>query len=108
MSRKNLEALFEKLSHNPKQESIVLKYLQEVPVFSHPELNASGFAKNKLLGDELSASSLNTLIKNKILEEYDIVVPRFGFDDAIVLTEQGKVSEGSAMNLFLVRYLLAF
>lgn len=28
---------------------------------------------------------------------------RAGFDDAIVLTEQGKVSEGSAMNLFLVR-----
>jgi branched-chain amino acid aminotransferase len=28
---------------------------------------------------------------------------RSGFDDAIVLTEQGKVSEGSAMNLFLVR-----
>jgi branched-chain amino acid aminotransferase len=28
---------------------------------------------------------------------------RAGFDDAIVLTEQGKVSEGSAMNLFMVR-----
>jgi branched-chain amino acid aminotransferase len=28
---------------------------------------------------------------------------RSGFDDAIVLTEQGKVSEGSAMNLFIVR-----
>jgi branched-chain amino acid aminotransferase len=28
---------------------------------------------------------------------------RAGFDDAIVLTEAGKVSEGSAMNLFLVR-----
>jgi branched-chain amino acid aminotransferase len=28
---------------------------------------------------------------------------RAGFDDAIVLTEQGKVSEGSAMNLFIVR-----
>jgi len=28
---------------------------------------------------------------------------RSGFDDAIVLTEAGKVSEGSAMNLFLVR-----
>lgn len=29
---------------------------------------------------------------------------RSGFDDAIVLTEQGKVSEGSAMNLFVVRH----
>ncbi|MBI3220960.1 MAG: primosomal protein N' [Bacteroidetes bacterium] len=102
VSKKNLEALFEKLSQNPKQESIVLKYLQEVPVFSHPELNTSGFAKNKLLGDELSASSLNTLIKNKILEEYDIVVPRFGFDEptnvhSILLSEQQE----QARNLIL-------
>ncbi len=102
VSKKHLEALFEKLSQNPKQESIVLKYLQEVPVFSHPELNTSGYPKNKLLGDELSSSSLNTLIKNKILEEYDVVVPRFGFDEPtivhpILLSEQQE----KARNLIL-------
>jgi primosomal protein N' (replication factor Y) len=91
--KKNLEALFENLSQSAKQEAIVLKYLQEVPVFSHPELNSGGYAKNKLLGEELSASSLNTLIKNKILEEFEVVVPRFGFDEpplahAILLSEQ--------------------
>ncbi len=91
--KKNLEALFENLSQSAKQEAIVLKYLQEVPVFSHPELNSGGYAKNKLLGEELSASSLNTLIKNKILEEFEVVVPRFGFEEpplahAILLSEQ--------------------
>jgi branched-chain amino acid aminotransferase len=29
---------------------------------------------------------------------------RLGFDDAVVLTENGNVSEGSAMNIFLVRH----
>jgi branched-chain amino acid aminotransferase len=43
-----------------------------------------------------SGAYMNTaLIKSDAL--------RNGFDDAIVLTEAGRVSEGSAMNLFLVR-----
>jgi len=60
---------------------VLLKYLQEVPVFSHPELNHQGLLKSKLLDGEISESSISTLIKNKILEEFEVIVPRFGFPE---------------------------
>ena len=83
ISNKNLEELFKLLAAKPKQEAVMLKYLQEVPLFSHPELNHQGLAKNKLLDTEISESSINTLVKNKILEEFDVIVPRFGFPDNV-------------------------
>src|SRR6478735_4972642 len=44
VERKQLETLFETLAAKPKQEAVMLKYLQEVPLFSHPELNQQGLA----------------------------------------------------------------
>ncbi|MEQ1585596.1 MAG: primosomal protein N' [Cyclobacteriaceae bacterium] len=79
VDKKNLEALFETLATKPKQESVLLKYLQVVPVFSHPQLNQQGITKSNLLDQEISESSVNTLIKNKVLEEFEVIVPRFGF-----------------------------
>jgi primosomal protein N' (replication factor Y) len=74
----SLEHLFETLSTKPKQEEILLKYLQDIPVLNRPELNKTGIAKKNLLRDGLSESSLNTLIKNKIFEDFDVIVSRFG------------------------------
>lgn len=90
-----LERLFETLGAKPKQEAIVLKYLQDVPVLSHPEKNKTGISRKKLLDEELSESSLNTLIKNGILEEFDILVSRFEADDKlpdqhIILLSEGQ------------------
>lgn len=79
--KKKLEALFEQLSSKPKQEALVLKYLQEVPVFKNPALNEKGLSRRQLLGDDGSESSLRTLIKSGILEEFLVIVPRFGFED---------------------------
>lgn len=73
-----LEKLFETLASKPKQESVLLKYLQDVPVLSNFELNNLGITKEKLLQDGLSESSLNTLIKNNVLEEFEVIVSRFG------------------------------
>lgn len=73
-----LETLFETLAAKPKQEAILLKYLQDVPVLSHPEKNKDGVLKKKLLNEDLSESSLNTLIRNGVLEEFDFLVSRFG------------------------------
>jgi primosomal protein N' (replication factor Y) (superfamily II helicase) len=78
--KKKLEELFETLSSKPKQEDVVLKYLQRVPVFNHPQQNVHGLSKRTLLTEEISESSLNTLIKNKIFEEFDVIVPRFELD----------------------------
>jgi primosomal protein N' (replication factor Y) len=79
--KKKLEALFEQLSTKPKQEALVLKYLQEVPVFKDPVLNEKGLSRRQLLGDDGSESSLRTLVKSGILEEFVVIVPRFGFED---------------------------
>ncbi len=83
VNKKSLEVLFEKFISKPKQEAVLLKYLQEVPVFSHPELNQQGLHKSKLMDGEISASSVDTLIKNNVLEEFEVIVPRFGFPDNI-------------------------
>lgn len=72
-----LEVLFDELSSKPKQEAILLHYLQRVPVFNKPELNQNGLSKSAFSGDDLSGSSLRTLIKNNILEEYEVIVSRF-------------------------------
>jgi primosomal protein N' (replication factor Y) len=90
---KALEKLFESLAGRPKQEAILLRYLQEVPVLQHPEANKTGISKKALLEADLSESSVDTLIRNGVLEEFEIVVPRFGFADVretpvILLSEE--------------------
>lgn len=82
-NKKLLEDLFKSLAQKPKQEDVLLKYLQQIPVYQSPALNERGVLKNELIqnetsGDKLSLSSLNTLIKNEILEEFEEVQSRFG------------------------------
>lgn len=80
-SKKSLESLFETLAKKPKHEAALLKYLQNIPVFSDASLNAKGMSKSSLVSEETSDSVIRTMIKNKIFEEFEITVPRFGFDD---------------------------
>ena len=105
ISNKKLEELFEILAAKPKQEAVMLKYLQEVPLFSHPGLNQQGVAKSKLLDAEISESSINTLVKNKILEEFEVIVPRFGFPDnkqehPLLLSEKQELARNSILTSF--------
>ncbi|MCI0751877.1 MAG: primosomal protein N' [Flammeovirgaceae bacterium] len=75
-----LQELFELLSSKPKQESVLLKYLQLVPVLQDVNSNESGVAKNILANDlEISESSIKTLIKQNVFEEFDVIVPRLAF-----------------------------
>lgn len=76
-----LEELFETVATRPKQEAVLLKYLQEVPVLANPESNREGISKKKLLNDDLSESSLSTLIKNSVFEEFDVIVSRFADEE---------------------------
>lgn len=78
---KALEDLFESLATKPKQEAIMLRYLQRVPVLSNADANKTGIARKDLLDDGGSESSVNTLIRHEVLEEFETVVPRFGFAD---------------------------
>lgn len=80
-SNKALENVFESLTKKPKQEAIVLKYLQDVHILQDAASNTAGLSKKDLLGENLSESSLQTLIKNKIFEEFEVIVSRFEEDE---------------------------
>lgn len=74
--KKALEAVFEGLAGKAKQESILLKYLRDVPVFKNIKLNEKGVDKTTLLEEGDSESSLKTLIKNGVFESFKVVVNR--------------------------------
>ncbi len=80
-----LQALFETLAKKPKQEAILLQYLQLVPIYKQQHLNEKGIAKSSLIAPDLSASAIKTLTKNKVLEEFEITVSRFPDDDLPVV-----------------------
>lgn len=92
-----LETLFNEIASKPKQEEILLKYLQEIPVYKTPELNQKGLDKKVFTDAGLSTSSLKTLIKNGILEEYKIIISRFeeieASEEEIVLSPQQLIAQ---------------
>ncbi len=105
LPKKVLEAVFETLANKPKQEAILLKYLQAVPVFTDKSLNDKGLSKAELLEASASASSLSTLIKNEVLEEFELIVPRFGFEDPqktppILLSEKQEAARNTIIKEF--------
>jgi primosomal protein N' (replication factor Y) (superfamily II helicase) len=72
-----LEGIFAQLSRKPKQESLLLAYLQEVPVWTRPEANLPGVEKGFVKDRNLSSSALQTLIKNGVMEEFERIISRF-------------------------------
>lgn len=104
-AKKSLELLFESIAKKPKHEAALLKYLQQVPVFADTMLNEKGIAKSSLVDEETSDSVVRTLVKNKIFEEFEITIPRFGFDDApqehpALLSEQQERARNAMVKLF--------
>ncbi len=78
LMKTDLERLSKKLEKTPKQLDILLAYLRHVPLLRDWTLNENGIEKDFFHKNEnLSVSSLNTLLKNGILEEFEIVVSRF-------------------------------
>jgi len=73
----SLQSLFTQLENKPKQTDILLKYLQEVKVLEETDSNQKGLDRKSIASSGLSTSSLNTLIKNNILEPFEHIVSRF-------------------------------
>ena len=71
-----MEALFRELEKKPKQTDLLLQYLNLVPIYSQPELNETGAARSELLKSGCSPSSLSTLIRHGIFEEFEEVISR--------------------------------
>lgn len=102
---KELEEVFKVIESKPKQEAVLLRYLQRVPVLKDQGVNKKGISKKELLEGDLSESSLNTLIKNGVLEEFETIVPRFGFDDVVVnapilLSAEQELAQASIFKCF--------
>ncbi|MBT0810632.1 primosomal protein N' [Litoribacter ruber] len=72
-----LEGLFELLSKKAKQEELLLRYLQMVPIYQKPELNEAGVDKKLLLETGSSPSTVKTMVKNGVFEEFKKVISRF-------------------------------
>lgn len=97
--KEQLMMLIRRLEKLPKQQEVVMRYMSHVPLQVNPALNQRGLDKSILnQDDELSQSSLATLIKNDVFQTFEVIQPRFSDvmvpTAEIVLTEaQRKASE---------------
>ncbi len=86
--REQLLVLLQRLEKLPKQQEVVMRYLSHVPMQRTPSLNQKGLDKTILnQDDDLSQSSLSTLIKNQVFETFEIIQPRFSDNGAGLQTE---------------------
>ncbi len=91
--KEQLLALITRLDKLPKQQEVVMRYLKYVPMMHTPSLNRKGLDKSILnQDDELSQSSLATLIKNNVFETFEVILPRFA-EDANTPTVEVKLTE---------------
>ncbi|TYZ08671.1 primosomal protein N' [Hymenobacter lutimineralis] len=89
-----VEGLFAQLASRSKQLDVLMRYLQKVPVYQNEHLNHQGIEKAYLTSaPHLSPSAVNTLIKNGILEQFDVIVSRFPLDDAAEANMHFTLSE---------------
>ena len=90
----SLEQLFEQLTPRPKQLDVLLKYLQLVPVHQDEHINHAGIEKAYLASNpHLSASAVNTLVKNGVLEQFDQIVSRFPLEHEGVIQMNFSLTE---------------
>ena len=78
LTKPELEKLSKRLEKYPKQLDVLLLYLRHVAVYRDWTLNENGLEKKHFTqSDTISVSSLKTLIKNQVFEEFEIIVSRF-------------------------------
>jgi primosomal protein N' (replication factor Y) len=100
-----LEKVFQELSSKPKQEAAILKYLQLVQVLQDVAANKNGVSKKQLVEGDISESSVATLVKHGIFEEYEIIVSRFesGEEHAtpdVTLSEVQRIAQTEILKSF--------
>lgn len=99
-----LNELFDGIKGKVKQENVLLKYLQQVPIYQKSELNKQGLAKKILTDAGCSPSSIDTLIKNKVLESFKVKISRFDpiniDENPILLSDDQKEAYDAVQNEF--------
>lgn len=77
LTNDSLVTLTKSLDKLPKQQEILIRYLSHIPVYNHAELNVKGLDKSIFTQDgNISDSSLNTLIKRGVFEQFDVIISR--------------------------------
>ncbi len=72
-----LEELFQQLEKSPKQLDALLAYMHLLPYYHDASRNAEGVLKAEVMARGVSGSSVSTLTKNGVLEEFEEIVSRF-------------------------------
>ncbi len=108
-----LEELMNELERKPKQQDVLLAYLKHVPVFQSVGLNANGIAKKMLLDEGVSESAIQTLVKNKVFESFQNIIPRFDLtekkrDAEIKLSEIQATTVAEILNHFEKKQTVLF
>ncbi|GAB3504877.1 primosomal protein N' [Emticicia fontis] len=100
--------LIDSLTKSPKQQMIIMEYLKNIPINELREKNTLGVDKSIFTQGETSDSALSTLIDKGILEQFEVIVSRFG-DDApeeplkISLTDAQQTASDEIMQQFSER-----
>ncbi|XOV95139.1 MAG: primosomal protein N' [Bacteroidota bacterium] len=83
ISEDELDALAISLEGKPKQYQVLMSYLNLSDVIENPKDNKKGIARKELVAEvSVSASSIKTLLKHGVLEEWDEPVSRLDFSEA--------------------------
>lgn len=92
--QESLQVLFEELDKKPKQLDVLLAYLRTVPVMENVASNANGMIKSQL-ANETGSSSLNTLVKNGVFEEWDFLISRLPeiTSESVIVPELSELQE---------------
>ncbi len=71
-----ISELLNSLSKKPGQENVIMGYLKEMTDRKLDLFHINGLPWSIFQSTEYSLSSLNTLIKNQILEKFEVIIPR--------------------------------
>ncbi|TAH27180.1 MAG: primosomal protein N' [Cytophagales bacterium] len=81
LNKEALYQLFQQLEKKTSYIAILQKYIQLVPILIDQIHNEKGVEKKKLIEETDANSSINTLIKKEIFEEFSQIIPRFELEE---------------------------
>ena len=111
--KKGALGLLENLEKNQKQQAVLLAYLSHISLDDLEEKNLHGIDKVFFKEADTSTSSLKTLIKKNVFEQFEITVSRFDRIDStdlqeITLTEPQSGASEAILNSFVEKEVVLF
>ena len=100
-----LDEVAAQLESKSRQYEVLMAYLRMTRVDEDPSLNTAGITRKTLINQDLSLSSIKTLIKNGVLEEWDQRVSRVDLGNGShkkvpVLSDVQEETKSKILSLF--------